>query len=180
MATDGLTLEITKIDAAHWQLRTAVKMWFHDDDPVSVHTLAFAAYEVAHFVSKARNPNRRDLLFDSDHIKSDKRNEFNQAFREAANFFKHANRDPEGKIEFSPGLTELFIFFAIVGLELSGICLSKELRVFIYQMQIRTPELMSEDAQKMVAQSFLIENIKYLQALSKHEFFEACMHGLKD
>jgi hypothetical protein len=180
MAPDGLMLQITKIDAAHRQLRTAVKMWFNDDDPVSAHTLAFAAYEVAHFVSKARNPNRRDLLFDSDHIKPDKRKEFNQAFREAANFFKHADRDPEGTIEFSPGLTELFIYFAIAGLELSDIRMAKELRAFIYYMQIRTPELMSENARKVLTEGSLIENLKHTQGLPKREFFETCMYGLKD
>jgi hypothetical protein len=57
-------LRIGKLDAARRQLETAIILWFTDGDPVAIHTLAFAAYEIIHVVSKKRDPNRRDLLFD--------------------------------------------------------------------------------------------------------------------
>lgn len=176
----GILLHLTKIDAAQRQLQTAIRMWFYDDeDYVSAHTLAFAAYEIAHAVSKAKNPNRGDLLLDSSHVKPDKQKEFNRLFREAANFFKHADRDPDATIEFSPGLTELFIYFAIKGLDMCHIELAPELNIFMWWLQIRSPEpMMSQHAYKAIIEGGLIDNLTLARAMPQHEFFEACMHGL--
>lgn len=41
-----MTLHISKLDSARRQLETAVRLFFVDGDPVSVHTLAAAAGEV--------------------------------------------------------------------------------------------------------------------------------------
>jgi hypothetical protein len=166
------------LDAAQSQLRTAIRMWFYDEDYISAHTLAYAAYEIAHAVSKAKNPNRRDLLLDSSQVNPDKRKEFNQAFREAANFFKHADRDADRTIEFSPGLTELFIYFAISGLALCDIELGPELLIFMSGLQIRTPALMSESVQEVITKGGLIENIEYARTMHKHAFFEVCLQSL--
>jgi hypothetical protein len=178
MANTGILLQVSKLDAAQSQLRTAIRMWFYDEDYVSAHTLAYAAYEIAHAVSKAKNPNRGDLLLDSSQVKPDKRKEFNQVFKEAANFFKHADRDPDGTIEFSPGLTELFIYFAIKGLALCGVKLAIELDIFMYWLQVRSPSLMSDKAREILTNSLLIENLAQAKAMPQHEFFEACMYGL--
>lgn len=155
-------------------------MWFYDEDYVSAHTLAYAAYEIVHAVSKTKNPQRPDLLLDSSQVKPDKRKEFNELFRAAANFFKHADRDPDATIEFSPGLTELFIYFAIKGIELCGVTPAPELVIFISWLQIRTPALMSDTAREMITNSPLIENLTKAQAMQQHEFFEACMYGLSE
>jgi hypothetical protein len=172
-------LQVSKLDAAHSQLRTAIKMWFHDEDYISAHTLAYAAYEIIHTVSKVKNPNRGDLLLDSSQVKPDKRREFNNVFKEAANFFKHADRDPDGAIEFSPGLTSLFIYFAIKGLESCGVTPAHEFTIFTFWLLVRTPEaMMPEDTQKMIAERGLVNNLAQLQAMHKDEFFEACMYGL--
>jgi hypothetical protein len=178
MATDGLILQISKLDAAHRQLQTAIRMWFYDADPVSTHALAYAAYEVVHDVSKARNPNRPDMLFDSKHIKPDKRKEFIRTFKEAANFFKHANRDPHAFVNFTPGLTQVLIFYAIYGIELSGEMLADELLIFKYYLQITTPQILSEEVRKVIADSRFVKHLKGAQAMPKHEFFEAAMYGL--
>ena len=33
------TIVVTKLDAARRQLRTAIRLWFQEADPVSIHTL---------------------------------------------------------------------------------------------------------------------------------------------
>jgi hypothetical protein len=53
--TDNTKITVKKLDAAKRQLQIAIRPWFEDADPVSIHTLAFAAYEIAHVVSKKRN-----------------------------------------------------------------------------------------------------------------------------
>jgi hypothetical protein len=72
--TDHLT--ITKLEAARRQLGTAIVLWFNDDDPVSIHTLVCAAYEIVHTLTKKRNPLRPKLIFDSLAITENERKEF--------------------------------------------------------------------------------------------------------
>jgi|SRR5271166_6982401 len=93
MTNTALVIKVGKLDAAQRQLQTAISLWFTGGDPVSIHSLAFAAYEVIHTISKRLNPYRRDLLFDSLLIKDEYRSEFNITLKKHASFFKHANRD---------------------------------------------------------------------------------------
>jgi hypothetical protein len=111
---NATAIRIGKLDAARRQLGTAITLWFNDGDPVSVHALAYAAYEVVHAISKKRDPNRRDLIFDSALVKDEYRREFNAVIRKHANFFKHADKDGDSVIEFNPALSELFILFAFL------------------------------------------------------------------
>jgi hypothetical protein len=53
-------LRIGKLDAARRQLQTAIALWFDERDPVAIHTLSVAAYEIVHTISKQRDPHRRD------------------------------------------------------------------------------------------------------------------------
>src|SRR3954451_16671445 len=112
---DDLTkkIAVTKLDAARRQLRTAVRLWFQDADPVPIHTLAFAAYEIIHVLSKKHDKYRRTLIFDADMIKDEYRPDWNNKIKEGANFFKHAKNDSDGSLEFMPSLTLLFLMASV-------------------------------------------------------------------
>jgi hypothetical protein len=179
MSEEGLTLRISKLDAAKRQLRTAITMWFTGGDPVSTHTLAFAAHEIIHAVSKARDPSRPDLLFDSAYVREDKRKEFNDIFRESGNFFKHGDRDPHAVVKFAPGMTEIFFYYSGYGLELCGESPLDEFTVFLLWMQIHNPKLMTETARVELAKRVDIEQLSHLRAMPKHEFFHACLHVVR-
>jgi len=154
-------------------------MWFYGDDPVSTHTLACASYEIIHAVSKARDPKRPDLLFDSAKIRDNSRKEFNDFFREAANFFKHGDRDPHGLITFAPGLTQIFIYFAIRGLHLCGESPLDEFIVFERWLQISNPSLLPDEAKKELGKRVRIEHLAQLRLLPKHEFFDVSMRTMR-
>jgi hypothetical protein len=100
MSEQSPKIRVSKLDAACRQLRTAITLWFTGGDPIAIHTLAFAAYEVLHHLSKKRDPFRRDLIFDTDHIKVEHLGDWNKLIRRHANFFKHADRDGDSVIEF--------------------------------------------------------------------------------
>ena len=51
-------LAITKLDAARRQLETAITLWFHDADPVSVHTLVMAAHGFLKHLARSVEVNR--------------------------------------------------------------------------------------------------------------------------
>jgi hypothetical protein len=150
-------------------------MWFTGGDPVATHTLAYAAYEIIHAVSKARDPKRPDLLLDSAYVKEDKRREFNDLFREGANFFKHGDRDPHAVLEFIPGLTYIFFFYAVYGLELCGETPLDEFVVFQRWIQISHPEILPDAFREELIHSRKVEAFAQLRALPKKQFFEFAM-----
>lgn len=58
------TMQITKLDAARRQLKTAIRLWFSDDDPVSIYALTYAAHEVLHDLHRGRGA-KHGRVFDS-------------------------------------------------------------------------------------------------------------------
>jgi hypothetical protein len=175
---DDNTIRVSKLDAARRQLRTAITLWFNGGDPVSIHTLACAAYEIVHTVSKVRDPNRPGLLFDS--APEETRKEFNDTFREAANFFKHADRDPHGLISFSFGLTEIFFWYAICGLDWCGESIIDEFTVYLNWVRLRNPQLLPEAARVELEERLDINRLVQLLTLPKDQFFEIGMRALRN
>jgi hypothetical protein len=106
-------LPITKLDAARRQLDTAITLWFHDADPVSLHTLTAAAHGIIHDIgSKIGKPT---MLLDPGNFRKETFGEYKTLLRKAQNFFKHANDDPVDMLFFSPQATAFHLFDAVQG-----------------------------------------------------------------
>lgn len=171
--TKSPTVRVSKIDAARRQLRTAITLWFADGDPVSVHTLVFAAYDVFHTISKKRDPNRRDLLFDTDLIKDEYRRQWHDLIKKNAHFFKHADRDPEAVLDFNLDMNEWFILYAIAGRQLCGESQSDEESDFMWWFSFHSPHLLTDAGRKMLADRWPVDTIEWARKLSKRELIEA-------
>jgi hypothetical protein len=165
-------MRVGKLDAARRQLRTAITLWFNGGDPVSVHTLVFAAYDVLHHLAGKRNPQRAALLFDWEGVKTERLTEWNRHIRKHANFFKHSNRDGDTVVEFNPAVNEGFILFAIRAKNLCGETQDDEESAFLWWQQITKPERLTEKGRKKVAESVPIESIEECRRMPKSEFFE--------
>jgi hypothetical protein len=102
-------IKITKLDAALRQLQTAVRLYFSDADPVSIHTLTAAAHRILADLAKARGgtPMAADAFVQK--VRADQREEAKRRLSAAANFFKHADRDSEDVHTFSPSQTEFML-----------------------------------------------------------------------
>ncbi|MBS0246811.1 MAG: hypothetical protein JSR61_09330 [Proteobacteria bacterium] len=172
MTAASSVMKINKAQAASAQLRTAIRLWFSGDDPISAHALSFAAYEVFHVVSKKRDKYRRDLLFDSDWIKDEYRSDWNILLKKEAYFFKHADRDPEGEIEFDPEKTWAFILFAIVGRGLAGEPQSDEESMFIWWLQIQKPHLLTDAGRRFVADHLPARAQEKFRNLTRRQFLD--------
>lgn len=89
--------ELTKLDVARRQLAVAIRLFFDDRDAVSVYTLAANAWEIIDVLCKRRGV--RGLSGETQGRLPEgvslKRDLVNDPYR---NFFKHADRDPEGKV----------------------------------------------------------------------------------
>ena len=169
---DSERFNVTKLDAARRQLATAITLWFHDGDTVAIHTLAFAAYEIIHVISKKRN-RTQGLLFDSHLIKDEYRGEWNKHLKGPANFFKHAKNDADGSIEFSATWPLMFILFSIAGLKACNEVLNDDESAFLFWVMVHKPNWLKGDAQQLLADRVPVENLDRMRTLSKDLFFDA-------
>src|SRR5579863_8307400 len=92
-------LKLTKIDVAERQLRTAIELRFSGKDPVSIHTLAMAAFRVLKDVSEHQAGNSTVDILIRDYIRPEHEKVFWAAISKASNFFKHADRDFDQEFE---------------------------------------------------------------------------------
>ena len=106
-------IQISKLDAAKRQLETVIRLYFSHSDPVSIHTLTAAAYNIIRDINKKRSGPPmlvKDQFFDL--VKPEFEKELRNTLNEAENFFKHANRDHESMIDFNPDQSEYMIIDA--------------------------------------------------------------------
>ncbi|WP_427914861.1 hypothetical protein ACPWT1_08100 [Ramlibacter sp. MMS24-I3-19] len=108
-----MTSPLTKLDVARRQLATAIRLFFDCTDPISVYSLAANAWEVIDVlctragVASASTQTRGHLTVGKDL----KRDYINSPFR---NFFKHADRDPDGLLEgFESSAVDALLFLAV-------------------------------------------------------------------
>lgn len=114
-------MKLTKAEVASRQLDTAIKLFFDAGDAVSVHTLAAASATVfADILEKAGGTSWRENIVE-EHRDLTKSQVFH-ILRNAQKFFKHADRDPEGSLEFSDLENDAIIMIATLecGLLLQG------------------------------------------------------------
>jgi hypothetical protein len=174
MSDSGGKILVSKMDVARRQLQTAIQLWFTDGDPISIHTLAAAAYEIIHAISKKRNPNRRDLLFDSLIVKEEYRGIWAKIIKEPANFFKHAKRDIEDTtvFEYNPKLVEGFFLFSLLGVHLCGERHNAEENCYMQYLYLHEPKYLTDKGRELFVDQFPIHLLDQIRAAPKKEFFE--------
>ena len=106
-------IRISKLDAARRQLETAVRLYFSEADPVSIHTLTSAAYQILADINRSNGgqPMLKEQI--PTWVRPDAKEESKRRLNEAANFFKHADRDHGDVLEFNSGPTELLLYDAV-------------------------------------------------------------------
>lgn len=108
-------LHVSKLDAARRQLETAITLFFHFGDPISIHALAAAACEVLGDLADSYQI-KYELTFETaikTYVKPEHHARLIEKHRAPKNFFKHADRDPGAMLKFNPTITEFFLFEAV-------------------------------------------------------------------
>jgi hypothetical protein len=166
-------MKVTKLDAARRQLDTAIELWFHDADPVSIHTLVFASHEIIHRLFKRQGG--KDLLFDSSRIKEEFKKEFNIRLKKWSAFFKHAEREtnPDDAIDFKEGINMVFLVLTIQGLVKMGKKLNAVESAFIFRLSLFHPDWFLEDVGE---DSIPPESVEQLKRIDKANFLEGYLH----
>ena len=178
--TDRAQITIKKLDAARRQLWAAMRLWFREEDPVAVHTLAFAAYEIIHVISKKRDPKRRDLIFDALTVRDEFRAEFNMAIKKHASFFKHAKTDWDASIEFAPILSVLFLMGSTAGIRPMRELPSIEETAFVFWFFLHEPRWLTASFRKRFEDLVPIKDHIEMRTVPKPEFLNAFILAMKN
>ncbi|MCR6665860.1 MAG: hypothetical protein NVV69_07615 [Methyloversatilis sp.] len=152
-------VEVTKTDAACRQLREAIVLFFERRDLVAVHTLAAASLQVLSDVGKAKGVTT-GMLKHGRYIRDDKKKIWFELINEAQNFFKHADKDPDGVLDFKPSSTPFYIIDAVL---LEG-QLRKELspasNCFLLWFYVAYPDVLTEEPFKAFSEATLEAGIR--------------------
>ena len=106
--------KINKLNCAKRQIETAISLFLDYGDEVSIHTLIAAAHKI--LFNKIGKSIIKNDVFNIPAFNKFSEKEKKRYFNEitgSENFFKHADKDPDGELEFDSKITEYFIFDAI-------------------------------------------------------------------
>lgn len=178
---------VNKLDAAYEQLNTAIFLFFQDLNPISVHTLAGAALQILndHVIDKnAVYDNNLIAHYDSIYIKDERRAEYHKAIMKYRNFFKHADKDANSKINFNPKVNEFFILEAIHVYDV--VCDVKAvekpiLAIFLFWFIFNNPDLIeSEYMEKIMLQYRSNSMFRSMDIKSKQYCYEMVKYCLEN
>lgn len=169
-------LLISKFDAAKRQLECAVRLFFFEGDPVAIHTLVAAGYNVLRDANKAIGGD--PLLIKEgfkEYVYPDKIKYIIHKMNEAENFFKHADNDPNSILEFAPEQTEFLMWEACLKYRELSSERTPIFELFISWFYIQRPNLfqlseessallmsVSEDYKKYNRQKFFTDILQLL------------------
>lgn len=110
-------------------------------------------------------------MFDSDLIKEEYRADWWKILKKDANFFKHADRDPDKIHTFHLFANEMFILFSIKALYAMGQKAEFEDTTFLNWLLINRPEIVKPGAYD----NFNIEDIEHARTQGKAPFYAMSM-----
>jgi len=174
-----MKMTISKLDAAKRQLETAVRLYFSEADPVSIHTLIGAAHTLFADISRQENAPRM-LLKDEllDQIKPEYHAKFRKMVNRAQNFFKHADQDARETLDFDPGQSELLLidccrqYYRLAG-EYPVLCQVYQAWFFMNNQDLFSPALKNQIDR-------LGNPIPDMLAIGRKRFFEFALSRMAD
>lgn len=105
---------ITKFEAARRQLDQAIKLFFEGRDALSIHTLASAAQGILRDIMKVTGAQHLSILHDHPQISLEDRGKWIKIINTPRNFLKHADKDPNGTLEFNAIVNEILLLEAVL------------------------------------------------------------------
>jgi hypothetical protein len=106
---DVQRLTVDKLESAQRQLDTAIRLYFEDADPISIHTLTSASLQILIDINEKRGGGPFPIEFEFVEDK-ELRMKTIRHMRSFPNFFKHADNDPYDTKSIRPRLNESILF----------------------------------------------------------------------
>lgn len=102
---------LTKFDVAERQLLLAIKLFFDEEDGVSIHTLSESAGQVLYDIGQGQGV--FSIVRDWDRIVPERKKEWLAAVFKSRNFFKHADKDPDATHEFKDEFNDMSLMDSV-------------------------------------------------------------------
>lgn len=170
-------LVISKADAAERQLRTAIWLWFHDFDPVSIHGLASASVKVLWKLHERHQTGHKTIR---EEVISRAHPEYQRAFiemlNETENFIKHADRDPFGFHTFNPESTIFVLLDGVRSLSALNGNYPPESKAFMIWFLINRPGII--DLSDTPEYEKAANGVRNFQVSSKSEFYKHAISSI--
>jgi hypothetical protein len=161
---------VSKELAAKGQLETAIALWFHYGDPVSIHTLAAAAQGILQGIvgkTHAHTHMREWLKKFPPHVQ--------KIMRDPQNFFKHAWTDAKVVKSYQPYIGTLIIGdAALLHQDLYG--LTPLIRAFTIRLSFETDILAPNELSEKITQGIRISDLGRFDRPSSLESFSLGWH----
>ena len=141
---DDQPLLLSKFDVAERQLLQAIRLFFKEEDEVSIHTLSEAAAQVLCDIGGEYDV--KSILRDSDRIRPERRREWLAVVSKSRNFFKHADRDKHNVLEFKSIFNDMSILDAVTMYQTIKKRWTPETILFLMWFGLRYPDLLLEDS----------------------------------
>lgn len=136
---------LAKRDAARCQLAEAIRLFFQRRDPVAIHTLAAAAHQILYDLCCSSGRRAASFMYDEALIRPEKRECIIRLMREAQNFLKHADRDPNESLEFHPDSNRFLLLDAVEMWRQLGFPRFNEELIFRLWMILSNPECVADE-----------------------------------
>ena len=145
---DGTTApipqKVTKIEGAERLLKTAILLFFEERDLLAIHGLVAGAHEVI-YTLLAKNNQATSFIRNNDYIRPEYAREYHEHMNRPQNFLKHADRDPDGILDFYEKGTPMWIFDAIgMYAKLTGSLKHREFFLFFVWFSHEYPQLLKK------------------------------------
>lgn len=148
-------IKVNKTEAARRQVDAAIRMLFSNEDPVAIHTLAGAAFRILRDLAGKKSDSCMQEVTQV-MIKPGMERAFWQQWNAPANFLKHADKDPEAKLEdFDEEANEGILFMASLYYQDIGHQLTSEMITLVGWYTAMHPDFLREDASAIFKQSAL-------------------------
>jgi hypothetical protein len=89
--------KISKLEGARRLIHTSTRMIYENEDAIAVNLLVQSADRVLSDLTKSQS--RADIIWDSPIINQQHKVELQNVFRQASNFVKHADKNPNDELE---------------------------------------------------------------------------------
>lgn len=145
-------LRTNKLDAARRQTDAAIRLFFANEDPFAIHTIAAAAQRILRDIAEKRGNSQWHEAV-KQLIRPGMENRFWAATNKAANFLKHADSDADEILEVGEEVNDLTILSCCVYYTSLGFESTPEMRGFFSWHMVMYPELLldSDPRKKVVS-----------------------------
>jgi len=176
MDTIDPVLRLSKFDVAERQLLLAIRLFFAEEDDVSIHTLCEAAAQVLHDIGKSSGVT--SIVRDSDRIRPEHQKEWFAAIFKSRNFFKHADQDKDQVHEFKSVFNDMSLLDAVNMYASLKKCWTPETLLFLVWFGLKHPHLIKEDSDLSPVLARLSSN-GYTPGPSNKAFFGRAIAALR-